>query len=126
MGFDFDSIDSDAKHGGGEAHNLLRNSVYQPLLERCAAGHYAAVVASPPCATFSVARFFASPDSPDGGPPPVRDRETVLGLANVDPDNVRELHDANELVRRTTALLRAARDSGAEYILEHPADRGAY
>eukprot|EP00965_Chrysotila_dentata_P066979 2217330-Pleurochrysis_carterae.AAC.1 len=70
MGFESDSIDSDAVHGGGESHNLLRDSVYKPLLEKCAAGHYAAVVASPPCSTFSVARFFDSPDAQDGGPPP--------------------------------------------------------
>eukprot|EP00965_Chrysotila_dentata_P231203 6198219-Pleurochrysis_carterae.AAC.1 len=40
-----------------QSHNLLRDSVYKPLLERCAAGHYAAIVASPPCSTFSVSRF---------------------------------------------------------------------
>eukprot|EP00965_Chrysotila_dentata_P135852 4491013-Pleurochrysis_carterae.AAC.1 len=97
MGFESDCIDSDAQYGGGEAHNLLRDSVYKPLLEKCAAGYYAAIVASPPCSTFSVARFFASPDALDGGPPPVRDRDHVMGLPNVDPKHERELHDANEL-----------------------------
>eukprot|EP00965_Chrysotila_dentata_P199810 6179602-Pleurochrysis_carterae.AAC.2 len=37
----------------------------------------------------------------------------------------RELRDSNELVWRTVRLLRAARGAGAEYVLEHPADRGA-
>eukprot|EP00965_Chrysotila_dentata_P120175 3974357-Pleurochrysis_carterae.AAC.1 len=37
MGFESDSVDSDAVHGGGKAHNLLRDSVYKPLLEKCAA-----------------------------------------------------------------------------------------
>eukprot|EP00965_Chrysotila_dentata_P135853 4491014-Pleurochrysis_carterae.AAC.1 len=30
MGFESDCIDSDAQYGGGEAHNLLRDSVYKP------------------------------------------------------------------------------------------------
>eukprot|EP00965_Chrysotila_dentata_P180460 5956820-Pleurochrysis_carterae.AAC.1 len=47
----------------------LRNSVYARLLHRCAAGHYAAVVASPPCSTFSISRHCRSAASPDGGPP---------------------------------------------------------
>eukprot|EP00965_Chrysotila_dentata_P116424 3848429-Pleurochrysis_carterae.AAC.1 len=65
-------------------------------------------------------------DAQDGGPPPVRTRDHPMGIPDVAPSHARELHQANELVRRTAALLRAARDSGAEYILEHPADRGAY
>eukprot|EP00965_Chrysotila_dentata_P159424 5266851-Pleurochrysis_carterae.AAC.2 len=89
MGLASDSIDSDAQQTGGEVHNLLRDSVYKPLLERCTAGHYAAVVASPPCSTFSVARFFSSPDSADGGLPPVRDRENASGLADIDPNHAR-------------------------------------
>eukprot|EP00965_Chrysotila_dentata_P117961 3899671-Pleurochrysis_carterae.AAC.1 len=48
-----------------------------------------------------------------------------MGLPDVPEQHARELHDANELVRRTVLLLRAARDSGAEYVLEHPAGRGA-
>eukprot|EP00965_Chrysotila_dentata_P183819 6069661-Pleurochrysis_carterae.AAC.1 len=49
-----------------------------------------------------------------------------MGLPDVPAQHTRELAEANELIRRTTRLLRAARDSGAEYVLEHPADRGAY
>eukprot|EP00965_Chrysotila_dentata_P030523 1016077-Pleurochrysis_carterae.AAC.1 len=47
-----------------------------------------------------------------------------MGLADVPPSHRRELDQANLLVERTATLLRAARDTGAEYILEHPADRG--
>eukprot|EP00965_Chrysotila_dentata_P101877 3362836-Pleurochrysis_carterae.AAC.1 len=61
---------------------------------------------------------------PDGGPPPVRDRANIMGLADVPPSHRRELEQANLLVERTTALLHAARDAGAEFILEHSADRG--
>eukprot|EP00965_Chrysotila_dentata_P191868 6174819-Pleurochrysis_carterae.AAC.1 len=48
-----------------------------------------------------------------------------MGLVNVAPHHAREFKQTNELVRRTASVLRAARDSGPEYILEHPADRGA-
>eukprot|EP00965_Chrysotila_dentata_P006627 216606-Pleurochrysis_carterae.AAC.1 len=48
-----------------------------------------------------------------------------MGLPDVPPVHRRELDQANEIVRRTTNLLRAAHAAGAEYILEHPADCGA-
>eukprot|EP00965_Chrysotila_dentata_P000554 18135-Pleurochrysis_carterae.AAC.1 len=48
-----------------------------------------------------------------------------MGLPDVPSQHARELAQANEIVRRTAQLLRAAHSSGAEYILEHPADRGA-
>eukprot|EP00965_Chrysotila_dentata_P067627 2238052-Pleurochrysis_carterae.AAC.1 len=47
-----------------------------------------------------------------------------MGLPNVPPAHQRELQQANLLVERTVSLLRAGRDAGSEYILEHPADRG--
>eukprot|EP00965_Chrysotila_dentata_P153946 5088448-Pleurochrysis_carterae.AAC.1 len=47
-----------------------------------------------------------------------------MGLPDVPPQHQRELQQANVLVERTIALLKAGRDSGAEYLLEHPADRG--
>eukprot|EP00965_Chrysotila_dentata_P048189 1598343-Pleurochrysis_carterae.AAC.1 len=82
-----------------------------------------AVFASPPCSTFSVSRFFTSASSADGGPPPVRNREHPLKLPNVPPQHARELSQSNEIVRRS--LVRAAHTAEAEFVLEHPADRGA-
>eukprot|EP00965_Chrysotila_dentata_P234142 6200005-Pleurochrysis_carterae.AAC.2 len=116
-------IDNHPDHGGGKQHDLLVDSVYCRLLERCSAGAYAAIIASPPCSTFSVSRFFKA-DVPDGGPPPVRDRDHIMGLPDVPPTHQRELQQANLLVERTASLLRAGRDAGSEYLLEHPADRG--
>eukprot|EP00965_Chrysotila_dentata_P165616 5468388-Pleurochrysis_carterae.AAC.7 len=106
------------------AHNLLHDSVYQLFLQRCAAREYAAIVASPPCFTFSVSRHFRSTASPDGGPPVVRSREYPLGRPDVPAAHRSELAEANGLMRRTAALLAVAQDAGAEYILKHPADRG--
>eukprot|EP00965_Chrysotila_dentata_P182292 6019941-Pleurochrysis_carterae.AAC.1 len=69
-------------------------------------------------------RHFRSSFSPDGGPPVIRSREHPLGLPNVSPAHARELAEANAIVHRTAAILTAACDAGAEYILDHPADRG--
>eukprot|EP00965_Chrysotila_dentata_P166417 5494259-Pleurochrysis_carterae.AAC.1 len=96
-GIEVEMLDNHPKHRGGEKHNLLLDSVYTGLLEKCSSGHYAAVVASSPCSTFSVSRFFSTKDAPDGGPPPVRDRENIMGLANVPSSHRRELEQANLL-----------------------------
>eukprot|EP00965_Chrysotila_dentata_P181134 5979538-Pleurochrysis_carterae.AAC.1 len=48
-----------------------------------------------------------------------------MGLSDVPEIHKRELLKANEIVRRTASLLKTAHAAGAEYILEHPADRGA-
>eukprot|EP00965_Chrysotila_dentata_P160052 5285139-Pleurochrysis_carterae.AAC.1 len=63
--------------------------------------------------------------SSDGGPPPVRDCDHVMGLPNVPSHHARELAESNEIVRRTAKLQRTAHDAGAEFILEHPADHRA-
>eukprot|EP00965_Chrysotila_dentata_P074734 2469457-Pleurochrysis_carterae.AAC.1 len=52
-GLEVEMIDNHPQSGGGEKHDLLLDSVYSRLLERCASGHYAAIIASPPCSTFS-------------------------------------------------------------------------
>eukprot|EP00965_Chrysotila_dentata_P103725 3423651-Pleurochrysis_carterae.AAC.1 len=96
-GMTADCVDNCPSDGGGDAHNVLVDSVYERLLQRCSDGYDAAVFASPPCSTFSVSRFFSAPDAPDGGPPPVRDRDHVLGLPDIPTQHARELAQANEL-----------------------------
>eukprot|EP00965_Chrysotila_dentata_P075324 2487411-Pleurochrysis_carterae.AAC.1 len=49
-----------------------------------------------------------------------------MGLPDVPEIHQRELLQANEIVRRTASLSQTAHAAGAEYILEHPADRGAF
>eukprot|EP00965_Chrysotila_dentata_P196759 6177779-Pleurochrysis_carterae.AAC.2 len=90
-GLECDSIDNHRAYGGGDSHNILHDSVYTRLLQRCAAGHYAAVVASPPCSTFSISRHYRSAASPDGGPPVIRTREHPLGVPNVPDAHRKEL-----------------------------------
>eukprot|EP00965_Chrysotila_dentata_P183943 6073434-Pleurochrysis_carterae.AAC.1 len=123
-GASVDCIDSDATHGGGPSHDILNDCVFNSIVAKCAAGVYSAVIASPPCSTFSVSRHFSSASSTDGGPPLLRTRQHSLGLPSVPNAHRRELHRANEIVRRTCLILRAVHASGGGYILEHPADRG--
>eukprot|EP00965_Chrysotila_dentata_P244538 6206038-Pleurochrysis_carterae.AAC.2 len=59
-------------------------SVYKRLLQCCADGYHAAVVASPSCSTFSLSLlFFCSGRAPNGGPPPACDRVHVLDLSSI-------------------------------------------
>ena len=74
LGLDVDLIDSCSSTGGGERDDILKDDVYTNLLRKAQRGTYVAVFAAPPCSTFSISRFVHSPDSSDGGPPPVRYR----------------------------------------------------
>ena len=109
-------IDNDGDNGGDTADDILNNEVYEPLLRRIQRGEFLAVYAAPPCSTFSVSRFRRSTDSADGGPPVIRRRSNgqVTGVANCPAKHRRELRKANELIRRTCTLLRAAVDAGSE------------
>jgi transposase InsO family protein len=118
-------IDSHPTTGGGPSHDLLDDRVFQKILRACQVGTYRAIFASPPCSSFSVSRFFSAASSSDGGPPPIRDRAHPEGLDVIPPGHNRELTQSNELIRRTCLLLRAAKAAGSDYIIEHPADRGA-
>ena len=56
---------------------------YEKLRERVVDGTYAAIIAAPPCSTFSISRFFSAKSASDGGPPPVRTRTEIEGCADV-------------------------------------------
>ena len=126
LGLDVDLVDSCPSTGGGARDDILKGDVYADLLRKAQRGTYVAVFAAPPCSTFSISRFVPSPDSSDGGPPPVRYRSKgqVMGRLDCPAAHRRELDSANELVRRMCAVLRAAFDSGSEIAIENPSDRG--
>ena len=46
------------------------------------------------------------------------------GVRDMPEGHEREVREANELVKRTAALLMKASDAGAEIVMEHPCDRG--
>ena len=124
LGFSITAVDNDPKNGGGQDDDILRDVVYDKLLRSAQRGEFFAVIAAPPCSTFSVARLIRSSQSPDGGPPPVRSRTQIQGMSGIPATHRRELSKANTIIVRTVSILNAAAESGAEFIIENPADRG--
>ena len=126
LGLQVTAIDNDGSKGGNPAHDILNNSVYESILRRAQRGEFLAVFAAPPCSTFSICRFIKSPTAADGGPPVVRRRSggQVTGVNDCPPAHRREVKRANELIARTCSILHAAVESGSEFALENPADRG--
>ena len=126
QGMSVTPFDNDGDNGGDPADDVLNNDVFERLLRRVQRGEFLAVFAAPPCSTFSISRFTRSDDAADGGPPVIRLRSggQIMGASNCPPNHRRELRKANELVRRTCAVLRAAVDVGSEICMENPADRG--
>ena len=117
-------VDSDEKHGGESTHNILKDEFYTQLLRRTESGEFLAIVAAPPCSTFSVARHFKSSDPAKPGPPPVRDRKNPRGIPGLDQLHAEEVKRANMIIARTCNILTAATNAGTEFILENPADYG--
>ena len=124
-GVEVDQYDCDAKNGGGGHADILNDALISSLFALVRDGHYAAVFTAPPCSSYSIARHFkAEREGRDGGPPIVRERESILGKKDVPNKHKKELRRANEITRRTALLLTAAHRAGAKFILEKPADRG--
>ena len=102
--------------------DILDDEVYDKLLERVKAAEFLAIIAAPPCSTFSISRFIEAKGG--RGAPRVRSRTHVRGLPNVNPKHRKELTLANSIVARTVAILTAGHLVGTQWILENPADRG--
>ena len=116
-------MDNDASRGGDNTHDLLNDHFFQSLIRRCSRGEFLAIVAAPPCSTFSISRFIGTED-PTIGAPVVRTREHIYGVPNLDQRHERELRESNELVRRMCTLLHIAHAAGSEFLIENPIDRG--
>jgi hypothetical protein len=123
LGLEAVMVDNLPGKGGGDAHDITNDHFFADLQRRITSGECMAVIAAPPCGSFSVSRFFDSPSVRGGGPPPVRTRRRVTGRADVDPRYAKELKTANLIVERACTLLDLAYQSGAEFVLENPADR---
>ena len=124
LGLEVELFDNDAQSGGGASADITNDEVYAALRERIVRGHYAVILAAPPCSTFSISRFFESASSTDGGPPIVRTRSEIEGCRFIPPAHRAELDRANDIVGRMAALLLLAHHAGTQFIVENPADRG--
>ena len=117
-------IDSSSTHGGGHNHDILNDFFFNTLLTEAKNGRYRAVFAAPPCSTFSVSRFFVyTGEGEDGGPPPVRDRDHILGLPDVPAQHLNELRIANTIVTRMVAIVEAIAQNKGDFCIENPASR---
>ena len=121
-GLDPELVDN-GRDGGDPNHDLLNDSFYHSLLARVQSGAFCCIFAAPPCSTFSVSRFYEPKDGKPG-PQPVRDRKHPDGLPNLSPSLKRELLEANGIVSRTCAILAAGWQSGTQFAVESPIDRG--
>ena len=68
-------LDNNEGQGGNAEHDLTNDEFYSKLLKQVQMGDFVAIMAAPPCSTFSVARFFPLPNQEQPGPPPVRTRQ---------------------------------------------------
>ena len=123
LGYACELIDNDPVEGGGAREDLLDDAIYHALLERVKAGEFLAIIAAPPCSTFSVSRFIQPKDG-KSGPTPLRTRDAIEGITGLTVNGQRQLQEANTLVRRTCALIAAGQTVGTQYAIENPSDRG--
>ena len=123
LGYDAVLVDNDPVLGGGAREDILHDRVYQSLMARVRAGEFLAIIAAPPCGTFSISRF-VTPKGGKVGPKPVRSRKHIRQLPGLDAKGEQAASQANEIVRRTAALLIAGHLVGTSFMVENPADRG--
>lgn len=90
-GVEVDMVDFDADAGGVEQHHTLDDAFLISLFQLVTSGAYRAILAAPPCRTYSVARFFPN------GAPVVRDRANVKGKKDCPAAHARELRRAKEV-----------------------------
>jgi hypothetical protein len=81
LGFLVELVDNDPRKGGGATADLTSDAFYAELLQCVIAGELLAIIAAPPCSTFSISRFIPHLSSPDGrGPPVLRRSATPTGI----------------------------------------------
>ena len=85
---------------GGDSHDLLRGSLQAYWLEKVRKGEVDAILASPPCCTFSRARNSAGP-----GPRPMRSRSHPRGMPHLDGPSRAAARNANDLVDFTVRVV---------------------
>ena len=100
------------------------DDLFQDLVVEACSGAYCAMIAAPPCGTFSVARLPI--DGNTNGPGQVRGRspELIEGLPGLSASAATRVAVANVLVERTVKLATIVYRSGGVFLIENPVDRG--
>jgi hypothetical protein len=121
---DYDNGQHCYRLAGGWSHDFMNDKFYAQLVHDVEAGLIYAIVTSPPCGTYSAARFLAM-NSSDPGPIPLRDIDNPDGfpLSMLPVEYHRELLAAQLLVRRLADLLLLADSHGVHWVIENPVPR---
>ena len=80
-------VDNDPARGDPN-HDIMDDAFFRKLLDRVRSGEFRAILAAPPCSTFSISRFYRR----DGAPEPVRDRSHIYGLPGLSAAQKREVN----------------------------------
>ena len=102
--------------------DLTRQDVRAVWLKATASGEVVAVIAGPPCETWSAARFFPTLPNRDAAPPrPLRSLEAPWGRDNLTGRERQQVDLANHLLRATVVFMTLAHAAGVSGLMEHPA-----
>ena len=104
---------------GGYSHDLTDPKVVQELIELGKAEHCVGVIFTPPCGTWSAARFAGGANAA----PVVRDRWQPEGIKGEDGKVATSVQRANLIVQGGLRVIEAAHDHGAPWIIENPVSR---
>ena len=114
-------IDTANAHLHGDSHsNLLRDDLWIRIQSALDEGRIDAVIAGPPCSTFSRARHGGGSQD---GPRPLRSPEHPYGLRGVHlhEHEKNKVKEANYLALKILETLRLAHTKGVAFVLEQPA-----
>ena len=104
---------------GGQKHNMLKNMRRKRLLQKVVSGNFDVIVTTPPCSSFSRARF-----ANKQGPRPVRSQEHPRGFPWLGKER-KEVNEANLLVDFSAKVLAEQfKHDGYMGIIEHPEHLG--
>ena len=87
--------------------NLLARRLQRQIIKEVTQGHYHVVLASPPCSTFSWARW-----ANKWGPRPLRSASHPFGFRTLSPARRRSAENANKMIAFTVKVLNIQLDSG--------------
>ena len=102
--------------------NLLEAALWDTIFAELDSGNWDVILMSPPCNTFSRARFNWK-DCP--GPRPFRNLEWPRGFQWLAGANLQLVRDHNYWVAQTIAAARKIAANGMAFLIEHPEDLGA-
>ena len=106
--------------GGPGVNDVLDSAVWQGLMLQMQAHEFDMLVITPPCSTFSRARFANS-----AGPTPLRTKAWPWGFPWLEGVNLAACELGNEFIRLTFEALQLASNLSMGSITEHPEDLGA-